>query len=363
VRRLVSLLLAAVLAVGVGAAIVASVRKRVAADDPPPLTVVRGVIGSEKQPFFRDPAVVAAFARHGLEVQTDTAGSREIATRVELDRYDFAFPAGIPAAERIRRERKLTAFYQPFYTPMAVGTFKPIAELLARAKAASPLAGGYWRLDMRRYLDLAADETRWNQLPGNHVYPANKSLLIASTDVRTSNSAAMYLAVASYVRNGDRVVENAAQGDKVVDQVAPLFLRQGFSEYSTEGPFEDYLTIGVGKTPMVMIYEAQFLARAAAQDGSIGPDRVLMYPEPTVLTKHTLVPLKPAGDRVGRLLTSDPELQRLAVTHGFRTADAATTRRYLAERKVAAPPDLVTIVEPPTYEALEHLITRIQERY
>ena len=27
------------------------------------------------------------------------------------------------------------------------------------------------------------------------------------------------------------------------------------------------------------------------------------------------------------------------------------------------PPDLVTIVEPPTYEALEHLITRIQERY
>ena len=181
--------------------------------------------------------------------------------------------------------------------------------------------------------------------------------------MRTSNSAAMYLALASYVGNGDRVVENAAQGDEVVDQVAPLFLRQGFSEYSTEGPFEDYLTIGAGKTPMVMIYEAQFLARAAARDGSIGPDRVLMYPEPTVLTKHTLVPLTPAGDRVGRLLAGDPELQRLAVTHGFRTADAATVRQYLADRKVAPPPDLVTIVEPPTYEALEHLIARIQERY
>ena len=228
---------------------------------------------------------------------------------------------------------------------------------------AKPLAGGYWRLDMHRYLELVADETRWNELPGNTVYPARKSLLIASTDVRTSNSAAMYLALASYVGNGDRVVENAAQGDKVVDQVAPLFLRQGFSEYSTEGPFEDYLTIGAGKTPLVMIYEAQFLARAAARDGSIGPDRVLMYPEPTVLTKHTLVPLTPAGDRVGRLLAGDPELQRLAVTHGFRTADAATVRKYLADRKVAPPPELVTIVEPPTYEALEHLITRIQERY
>jgi hypothetical protein len=363
VRRVLSLGLAAVLAVGVGTAIVASVRERLGADDPPPLTTVRGVIGSEKQPFFHDPAVVAAFARHGLEVQVDLAGSREIATRVDLDRYDFAFPAGIPAAERIRRERKLTAFYQPFYTPMAVGTFKPIAQLLARAGVASPLAGGYWRFDMRRYLDLVAKETRWSELPGNRAYPARKSLLIASTDIRTSNSAAMYLAVAAYVRNGDRVVENAAQGDDVVDAVAPLFLRQGFSEYSTEGPFEDYISIGVGKTPLVMIYEAQFLARAAAQDGSIGADRVLMYPEPTVLTKHTLVPLAPAGDRVGRLLTSDPELQRLAVTHGFRTADAATMARHLADRKVATPPDLITIVEPPTYEALEHLITRIQERY
>ena len=362
-RRALSLLLAAALAVGVGVAIVASVRDRVAGERPPPLTVVQGVSGSEKQSFFGDPEVAAAFARHGLDVRVDVAGSREIATRVDLDRYDFAFPAGIPAAERIRRQRRVTAFYQPFHTPMAVATFKPIAELLRRAGLASPLAGGYWRFDMRRYLDLVGKQTRWNELPGNRTYPANKSVLLASTDVRTSNSAAMYLAIASYVRNGDRVVENAAQGDRIVDQVAPLFLRQGFSEYSTEGPFEDYLTIGAGKTPMVMIYEAQYLARAAAHDGSIGPDRVLMYPEPTVLTKHTLVPLRPAGDRVGRLLAGDPELQRLAVKWGFRTAAAATVRKYLADRKVAAPPELVTIVEPPTYEALEHLIVRIQERY
>ena len=216
-------------------------------------------------------------------------------------------------------------------------------------------------LDLRRYLELVDDRPA-GATARIAAFPTNKSVLIASTDVRTSNSAAMYLALASYVGNGDRVVENAAQGDKVVDQVAPLFLRQGFSEYSTEEPFEDYLTIGIGKTPMVMIYEAQFLASAAARDGSIGPDRVLMYPEPTVLTKHTLVPLTPAGDRVGRLLAGDPELQRLAVTHGFRTADAATIDSFWPTAS-APPPDLVTIVEPPTYEALEHLITRIQERY
>jgi hypothetical protein len=133
---------------------------------------------------------------------------------------------------------------------LAVGTFKPIAKLLARAGVASRLADGYWRLDMRRFLELVGKKTRWNELPGNAVHRARKSLLIASTDVRTSNSAAMYLAVASYVSNGERVVENAAQGDKVVDAVAPLFLGQRFSEYSTEGPFEDYLTIGVATTLM-----------------------------------------------------------------------------------------------------------------
>jgi hypothetical protein len=68
VRRILSLILAALLAIGVGTAIVASVRDRVAAGDPTPLTTVHGVIGSEKQPFFRDPAVAAVFARHGLSV-------------------------------------------------------------------------------------------------------------------------------------------------------------------------------------------------------------------------------------------------------------------------------------------------------
>jgi hypothetical protein len=94
---------------------------------------------------------------------------------------------------------------------MAVATFKPIAEVLARAGVTRPLAGGYWRFDVKRYLELVTKDTRWNQLPGNKVYAANRSMLIASTDVRTSNSAAMYLAFASYVRNGDRVVENAGQ--------------------------------------------------------------------------------------------------------------------------------------------------------
>ena len=56
----------------------------------------------------------------------------------------------------------------------------------------------------------------------------------------------------------------------------------------------------MGKSPMVMIYESQFIQRAAAADGSITPDMVLMYPDPTIFSKHTFVGLTPAG-QAGRL--------------------------------------------------------------
>jgi hypothetical protein len=44
--------------------------------------------------------------------------------------------------------------------------------------------------------------------------------------------------------------------------VQQLFLKQGFVENLSEGPFENYLLMGVGKAPLVMIYESQYVARA-----------------------------------------------------------------------------------------------------
>jgi hypothetical protein len=361
VGRILGLVLAGLLAVGVIAAVGYSVIGRFA---PQPIQTVsvRGAIGSEKEPFFRDPQVQAVFHKHGLDVQIDTAGSREIATTVDLSRYDFAFPAGVPAAQKIKADKKAAATYSPFYTPMAVATFKPIVQLLIANKLARD-EGGYYQLDMQPYMDLVAKNARWSDFPANTAYPASKSVLITSTDVRKSNSAAMYLAIASYVANGNNVVQDQATAAQLVPKVAPLFLRQGFTEASSEAPFDDYLSIGIGKSPMVMIYEAQFLARATAHDRAITPEMVLMYPNPVVLSKHTLVPLKPNGDRVGRLLTDDPELQRLAVKYGFRTNDQAAFSSYLKSRGVAQPPQLVNVIEPPAFEPLEAMIAGIERLY
>ena len=358
-KRALGLLLAAVLGIGVIAAIVISVRGR-ATDASAHLTTVKGVIGSEKQPFFSDPDVIRAFHSHGLDVKVDTAGSRAIATTFNLTGYDFAFPAGVPAAEKIRRDRKITTSYAPFYTPMTVASFKSIAQLLAGAGVAKD-EGGYYTLDMQAYLNLVARNARWSDLPNNNTYPTGKSILITSTDVRTSNSAAMYLAIASYVANGNNVVQDPAQATAVLPKVEPLFLRQGYSEASSEAPFEDYLSIGVGATPMVMIYEAQYVARAASNNGSITKDMVLMYPSPTVYSKHTLVPLKANGDQVGRLLSSDPELQRLEIKYGFRTSDTAAFNKFASSHKIVLPASLVHVIEPPAYENLEAMISAIQQ--
>src|SRR5262249_2654255 len=169
---------------------------------------------------------------------------------------------------------------------MAIATFRPIAQLLAANHVASD-QGGYYTFDVQAYLALVARNARWTDLAGNTAYPAGKSVLVTSTDYRTSNSAAMHLSIASSVATG---------GNGVAAQVAPLFLRQGFAASSSEEPFQDYLSIGIGKTPMVMIYEAQYLSLRESHDSALTNDMVLMYPTPTVLSKHTLVPLKPNGD-------------------------------------------------------------------
>ena len=329
-------------------------------------TVVQGVIGSEKKPFFDDPEVQAVFARNGLDVQVRTAGSRQIATSVDLTGVDFVFPSSAPAAEKLKATTGRSTSYAPFYSPMALATFAPIAQLLASAGVAHQDANGQWLFDVGAYLDEVADGTRWNELPGaDTLYDTSRSLLVSSTDIRTSNSAAMYLSIASYVANGDNVVATAAQRDAVIDAMAGLFLQQGYSASSSEEPFDDYLSQRIGSKPLVMVYEAQFLGRQMndATKSSITPDMVLMYPSPTVLSKHTLIPLTDAGDQVGRLLTQDADLQRLAAQYGFRPADSAVFVATLQAHGLAVPPTPVDVIEPPSYETLEAMIEEISARY
>ncbi|WP_311445727.1 hypothetical protein [Frankia nepalensis] len=323
------------------------------------VTEVRVLAGSETREFFTDPAVTARLADAGYRLRVDTAGSREIVGR-DLSDYDIALPSNTPLADLIRKKYQITrATYVPFSSPIAVATFTSIADMLA-ANGLIRDDGPTKLLDLGRYLDLVAKDTRWSQLANNTSFDTDRSVLISSTDVRTSNSAALYLALASYVANGNTVVSDRAKADQLAENLAPLFLRQGYLNSTSQEPFDDYLTIGVGKNPMVIVYEAQFRERQIAKDDSIDSEMALLYPSPTIFAKHTVVPLSDAGDEVGQLLATDERLQSLAVRHGFRPAIRGVDVGRLG---VDQPPRLVDVVEPPVPDISEQMIKKIDELY
>src|SRR3954466_15072418 len=165
-RRSVGIILAAVLAVGVIVAIVVSVSGGGGSGKPTdaPAVVVRGVIGSEKQPFFDDRRVQAEFRKHGLRVAVDTAGSRSIATTVDLSKYDFAFPSGVPAASAIKAKSGASTTYNVFYTPMVIASWQDITRILEAAKVATS-HGTYDTFDVKAFLDLVKGNKRWTDLP------------------------------------------------------------------------------------------------------------------------------------------------------------------------------------------------------
>lgn len=323
-------------------------------------TTVTGIVGSEKTAFFGDARVAEVFAAHGFDIRVKAAGSREIATSIDLAGQAFAFPSSLPAAEKLKREVGVRTQFTPFYSPMAIATFAPIVELLDAAGAVK-YDGPVPALDFSAYIDLVQRGVQWDELAGNRTYPVAKNILISTTDIRTSNSAAMYLAVAGYVVNDHAVVRGPTAEQHVLPTLQRLFLAQGYTEGSSTGPFEEYLTAGMGATPMTWIYEAQYVA--ADVTGRLRDDMVLLYPSPTVLSRHTLVPLTPEGEEIGALLHNDADLQALAAEHGFRTGDAARFDEVVAEHDVPVGRDLVDVVDLPAYETLEHLLDGVAGAY
>jgi hypothetical protein len=179
--------------------------------------------------------------------------------------------------------------------------------------------------------------------------------------VRRSNTAAMWLGLASYVANGDTVVDSDEAVQKVLPLMETLFLKQGYVDYSSEVPFQDYLTMGMGKSPLVMIYEAQFIEKFLK--GQTRPDMVLIYPSPTVFTKHIFVPADDKAAALGHFLASDPEIQQLAMEFGLRGQDAGAFARFAGEKKLPIAGDLANVVDPPSFEFMEQMIQAIEQRY
>jgi hypothetical protein len=324
---------------------------------------LRGLIGSEKEPFFADARVQKALALQGITVNIEKAGSRVIASRYDATKFDFGFPSGAPAAQQLRSLSKASNVYTPFYTPIVFASWRPIAEILVANGMAAKQGDFYYIVDLPGLMATVEKGTRWKELKSSSAFATSKSVLVNSTDVRTSNSAAMFLALASYIANNQQIVQSQEDVDRVMPIVAPLFLRQGFQEQSSAGPFEDYLALGMGKAPLLVAYESQMVEFWLKNPERLKSDMVLLYPRPTVYSKHVLVPYTPAGARLGVALETDPALRDLAHEYGYRTGGDTKGPESWSKRGVKVPEVLVDVIDPPSYEWLERMITGIEARF
>lgn len=362
VRRVLGPIALVVLLVAVGFAVFFSTQDASRQRAARAVVIVRGLVGSEKEAYLRDPRVLEELRKNGFDLRIETSGSRDMIARPDLANYDFAFPAGEPEGQRLKTLVKAKEIFIPFFTPMTVASWRPIAQILIANGIVKYDGQHYLIIDMAKLLAYETTGKRWRELRGSSAYDVNKSVLVSTTDPRKSNSGVMYAALASYVLNGDQVVDDRARIAKIQPEINAVFLRQGFQESSSAGPFEDYVEIGMGKAPMVFIYESQFIEYALAHPSDRG-DKVLMYPRPTIYSKHTFVPISANGDRLGNVLTHDETLQHLAVEHGFRIEDSAYSSDFWKKNKVNVPAQLIDVVDPPSYEFLDAIIVAIERAY
>ncbi|MFD5506291.1 hypothetical protein [Streptomyces sp. NPDC059761] len=343
-RRILGIALAVLLLGGVIAVVLAGGEKTA----PTATKTVKGVIGSEKSEYFRDPDVVKALADKGYTVKTETSGSWAM-DQLALKDFDFAFPSSSEPAPEIEAAAgvKGAQTTKPFFSPLVVIARANAAKVLADNSLAKMTGKNSGTLLMGPYLKAAAEDRNWQDLSGSAAFTElTGRVYIKTTDPATSNSGALFLAATSNVANDKTVVSDDAGIDRTAPLMQKLIRVQGALEPSTDDPFRAFIS-GSGE-PLILAYESQ-VASLLQQKQAPG-DMVVLYPDTTVNSPHTFVPISENAKELGSLLANDPKLRELAVRHGFRpqngvpefTAATAAHAAYLNPeltgiRQVSAP--------------------------
>ena len=323
---------------------------------------LNGLIALDVEPYFKDERVRRILADKRLPVAVTRVGSRDMAAKVvaggaAAGAPDFFFPSGVVAANQIvdaaRKAGIPVAQSSPFHTPMVMASWTPIAQILVVNGLAKPLGDKVYGVDMVKLTALMLAKKRWKDLQGSAAYDVTRSVLVSTTDVRRSNSAAMYLALTSYAVQGDMVTDRPT-AQAVAAKVAELFKRQGYQENYVNGNFDDYASIGIGKTPLAFIYENQMVQFALAK--KVQPDMVLIYPQPTIVNKVVFVGLNERAKALGDLLAGHAELQRIGVEYGFRIADTGVFMQAVKPTGLAVEERITQVIDPPSFEIMAEMI-------
>jgi hypothetical protein len=320
---------------------------------------LQGLIALDVEAYFKDPRVIKALVDKKLPVSVARVGSRDMAGKVVAGATpDFFFASGVVAANQItdaaRKANLSAAQSAPFHTPMVVASWEPIAKVLVANGVAKPISPKVYGLDMAKLTELMLAKKRWKDLKDSAAYPVSRSVLVSTTDLRRSNSGAMFLALTSHALTGD-VVTDRATAQSTALKLSELFKRQGYQENYVDGNFDDYVAIGIGKAPMAFIYENQIVRYALDKKGVNG-DMVLLYPQPTIVNKVVFVAMNERAKALAQALVSDAELQAIAVEYGFRIADSDRFVASIKATGLAVEARVTQVVDPPSYEIMAEMI-------
>ncbi|HNC19470.1 hypothetical protein [Accumulibacter sp.] len=333
------------------------------------VTEMSGLVSVDLEPFFADVRVQKILRERKLPVRVTRVGSRDMAAQLAAAAMrgggpaggvaDFYFPAGVLAANQIADEARKAGINAtqtaPFNSPMVVASWQPIAAILVANGIARPSGERVYALNMERLVAAMLARKRWSELKAAEAFAVNRGVLVSTTDVRKSNSAVMYLALASHALLGE-VVTDRASASAAAEKLAGLFKRQGYQENYVNGNFDDYLQIGMGKAPLAFIYEYQIVGHALNRSKAIQPDMVLMYPEPTIVNKFVLLATSARARAVQAELAGNPELQRIAVEYGLRVADPALFTAAVKPSGLGVQERISQVIDPPAYELMSEMV-------
>lgn len=227
-RRLLGVLVAVCLLIGVVVLVQVQHHAAKAGSTSGGTVALSGVIGSEKADFFADGQVQQAFRSRGLSVSVQHSGSWQMGDDVTGKPFDFAFPASSVAAKAISTTITTTPV-RPFYSPLVVIAHADTAQFLAQNNLATEDKTSHvWTFHMAAYLKDVQSKLSWEDLPGGARpgYVAGK-IYVATTDPNSSSSASLYLAVMSYLANNSQVVSDQTGIDQVTPLLRYLMANQG----------------------------------------------------------------------------------------------------------------------------------------
>jgi hypothetical protein len=137
-----------------------------------------------------------------VPVHVTRIGSRDMAARAWRRRQPrLLLPVGVVAAtpdhRRGRKPNIATAVY--LAVPHADGDrlLGPIAKILVANGMAPDCSRKVYERRHAKLTQLMLARKRWKDLKARGAYDVSRSVLVSTTDVRRSNSAAMYLALTS----------------------------------------------------------------------------------------------------------------------------------------------------------------------